>query len=1488
MSQRNLTFSLSMDTEGLRAGLASATKGAEKFKDSVREIGEDVRAGMAKAAASAESAAKAVAGIGNDSALKALSRQFSELGDNVPKTSRQFQELRQTYKSLLDAMAEGGMSKTEQYAAVRDALRELDAEFAKFRKTASTPVDSKIADISADAADAAKELKKAEGLLRRLASGSAEASGEGLEELKDKIAALRDRAEESKAKFKELSAEIDAARQKDMPLAERLDAISASAGTASGKLAEAERLMKELADSSKEISPEDADRLAAAVADLRDKADASKGRLKELNDAVEKLRAADLDLPAELEKIAAESGNAAEQASKLEKIVAEVAEGSREISPAETELLAETMAELRAKAERTREAMAKFDEKVRDLQDRKLTLDQKIDRIKSSAKGAADASNKLKEELRKTLEKNGGNVRAEEVRRLADEIARCDQAARRLDASLDKAIRSAKGLDLRGLAKGLDSRLLGGAGGQAMAALATPAGAAAVAVAAVGKTMYDAGKAAADFEVRLDSLQALTGMTADEIDAMAQKALKLGNEFGMAGGDVVDAMKLIGSQAPELLKDSDALEEVTRNCATLAKAAGIDLEAAAKAVTGAMNQMGVTAGQTGELINALAAGAQQGAADVSYIAKVFEKAGVSGKQAGMDFTSLTAAVETVAPKFSSADVAGTQLNSVLLKLSMSGKKEFTPAAVGMQKALENLSKAEMNDAEMKALVGESGVTMLKALIDGRDAFEQYDRTLRGTNTAQEQYAINTSNMASQIDRMKAAWENFLITLGRSAILQEIAGNLGSVVEFLTDLITRTGQVIDAFKGFGSAGDDVNLFRAQVDNLRQAIDRILTATEIVVRLAAKAWNGLADAFSTASDFMRGKWNDFKSAVGNVEWIRAVYSAFKAAVERIGAAVDWLKDKWNDFLESLGMETSRTASKASALPAEITVEADTAPAEQAIADISNDLNKLEAKLKEVNDLLKEDITDARVKELRAERKEIEAQISALKKKRGLDTGSGGTGGRTTAPAEKGSVRDLRERASKLDKEITDKNVSPARLEALTKERREIQTQIVLLESRNKLAGASGTIKEMEAAYAALGNVLQECVLDEREMQEITAKRQGIAARIEDERKRLGLLEYQKGSLADQEAELQKVERELRNANLEESKRNDLLARRKELRDGIETYKQENGLLDYQKGSLAELEERLRKIDALRTNSKVSDEQAAAYAKEAEELRRIIDLENERLGLAERTSVKAYEPSTPAEKGRADRERSRANYSSNFETFRSQVKAGDMGLPEFREKMAEMKAEWEKNFPGSKLPLEFEVDKDGKIMTAMEQVEAYKSRMDELAGAVGSVGGAFAALGNAVGGAGGEVLKFVGTAAQGIQQLIPQIAKLIAAKEAEATAAGVAGAASAPWFIAPGLIAGIIATIAGIFAGLPKFAEGGIVPAVAAMTGDRAIVRANPGEMLLNDSQQSRLFRMLDGRESGGAAGAPSGKVEFTITADALKGVLRNADKKGKRIR
>lgn len=385
--------------------------------------------------------------------------------------------------------------------------------------------------------------------------------------------------------------------------------------------------------------------------------------------------------------------------------------------------------------------------------------------------------------------------------------------------------------------------------------------------------------------------------------SIADGAIEMSKGFKSSASEIVDSMKLIGSQAPELLQNQDALMKVTEAANVLSEAAGIEVVDAAKGVTTVMNQMGASASEATEIINVLAASSQQGSADVAYLNTAFEKAGTAAKSAGMDYTQLAAAIETIAPKFSSADVAGSTLNSTLLALSVQANDKFKPAVVGMDQALQNLAKAEMDDIQMKNLVGASNITMLKTLIEAKDTFKGFESSLAGTNTAYEQMAINTDNLDGTIGGLKANWEALLLTLGESEIIQGIIQFFQQVISTLTELINYISATIKEFEGLGGSINIVDalgaVWKVNVAIIKAACEIIEVAIASVIKL-----------FQKIGQVVRTVWGSIKQTLKNVGFFEPIRNACKSVITWFTNMVQKIQGVWTDFKRWLGLNVAST--------------------------------------------------------------------------------------------------------------------------------------------------------------------------------------------------------------------------------------------------------------------------------------------------------------------------------------------------------------------------------------------------------------------------------------------------------------------------------------------------------------------------------------------------------------------------------------------------
>lgn len=184
----------------------------------------------------------------------------------------------------------------------------------------------------------------------------------------------------------------------------------------------------------------------------------------------------------------------------------------------------------------------------------------------------------------------------------------------------------------------------------------------------------------------------------------------------------------------------------------------------------------------------------------------------------------------------------------------------------------------------------------------------------------------------------------------------------------------------------------------------------------------------------------------------------------------------------------------------------------------------------------------------------------------------------------------------------------------------------------------------------------------------------------------------------------------------------------------------------------------------------------------------------------------------------------------------------------------------------------------EKIKKIKEAQEVTNVLRKELtdDAMQSSVYGLIDAFGALGDVVGGTAGKFISFAAQSAASIAQLLAQNAQLLASAQAAALGGAAKSAFQLPFPFNLAMWASLSATVLGIFASLPKFAEGGIVEGLRG--GDRNLARVNAGEMILNNAQQRRLFAMLDGKAtpSGGA-------VTFRIEGDALVGALENYKRK-----
>jgi TP901 family phage tail tape measure protein len=370
--------------------------------------------------------------------------------------------------------------------------------------------------------------------------------------------------------------------------------------------------------------------------------------------------------------------------------------------------------------------------------------------------------------------------------------------------------------------------------------------------AAVGAILGNSIKKMADFEEQVSNLSAITGATGDDLDFLKRKAIELGKATTKSSIDTVKAFKLIASAKPELLENASALAAVTKEAITLSEASGLELPAAANALTDALNQFGLGADQSSRVINLLAAGSKFAAAEIPDLTNSLKEFGGVADSLGISIEQSAAAVETLSTKGLKGARAGIQMRNILLKLGSSLDKKINPKVVGLSKALENLAPIQDDVNKLNKMFGRQNVIAAQTLIKQRERVDELTESMTGTNIAYEQARVNTDNLNSDVKRLSSAWEGLVLNLNRGE--GKITNSLRNMTKFATDFLEKIDRInttdkelslrksskeMDNFKASIQGVTDMEVLRVKTfAEMGRAGDKLRKAMEDIPRLGGE--------------------------------------------------------------------------------------------------------------------------------------------------------------------------------------------------------------------------------------------------------------------------------------------------------------------------------------------------------------------------------------------------------------------------------------------------------------------------------------------------------------------------------------------------------------------------------------------------------------------------------------------------------------------------
>lgn len=341
--------------------------------------------------------------------------------------------------------------------------------------------------------------------------------------------------------------------------------------------------------------------------------------------------------------------------------------------------------------------------------------------------------------------------------------------------------------------------------GRKSALIASGMTAAGLAVAAFGVAAV---KMAADFDQQMSTVQANTGATSAQMDQLRAAAIEAGASTVYSASDSADAINDLGKAGMSV---TDILTGGLSGALNLAASDGMAVGDAAEYMANALSMFHLKGSQASQVADTLAAGAGKAVGNVSDFGEALNNCGAQANSFGMNVQETTGVLALFAQNGTIGAEAGTQLNSMLMKLAAPSAeasntmKELGISAydaqhhfVGManfagqlQKAEKNLTDEQRNQANA-TIFGSYAIKAANYLYEaGESGVNKWTKAVSESGYAAEQAAAKNNNLKGDLENLSGSMESLMISVGEGA-----QGPLRKMVQGLDTLV-------DAFAGLPS-------------------------------------------------------------------------------------------------------------------------------------------------------------------------------------------------------------------------------------------------------------------------------------------------------------------------------------------------------------------------------------------------------------------------------------------------------------------------------------------------------------------------------------------------------------------------------------------------------------------------------------------------------------------------------------------------------------
>lgn len=416
-------------------------------------------------------------------------------------------------------------------------------------------------------------------------------------------------------------------------------------------------------------------------------------------------------------------------------------------------------------------------------------------------------------------------------------------------------------------------------------------------------------KVASDFDSAMSGVQAISGATGKEFDALRAKAIELGGETAFSANEVAEAM----TEMAKAGWDSQQILDGMSGILDAAAASGENLGTVSTIVADAITGFGMEAKESTRVADLLTQAANSGTIGINDLGESFKYIAPVAGSMGLSIEDVTTALSAMSMSGIKGSQAGTSLRGVLTRMvkptdqvaaAMDELGIVLTNSDGTFKSLDQIlsemrgSFSGLTDEQKTyyaaTLAGQEGMSGLLSLLNMSQ--EEYDEIAASMDNAggvaKETAEVMRDNLSADVEELMGSLESLAITLASLIVpaLRDFAQWLTQLVNKFTALSPETQKTILTIAGIAVAIGPVLMI---VGKLTKGIGGIVTAFG---QLSAKggAAAGSLGSVGSAASASSGGVGSAAASFGNLAGQALKLVAAGASLIMVGVAIKMVAD------------------------------------------------------------------------------------------------------------------------------------------------------------------------------------------------------------------------------------------------------------------------------------------------------------------------------------------------------------------------------------------------------------------------------------------------------------------------------------------------------------------------------------------------------------------------------------------------------------------